>query len=32
MTLQDLLEGWVDGAPVTSLNGIGLDNRSIKAR
>jgi len=28
MTLQELLEGWVD-APATRLTGIGLDNRRI---
>jgi len=30
MTLQELLEGWVDGAPPVRLTGIGLDNRGIK--
>ena len=30
MTLQELLEGWVDEAPALRLTGIGLDNRTIK--
>jgi UDP-N-acetylmuramoyl-L-alanyl-D-glutamate--2,6-diaminopimelate ligase len=30
MTMQELLEGWVDGAPALRLTGIGLDNRSIR--
>ena len=30
MTLRELLEGWVDEAPVLRITGIGLDNRSIK--
>lgn len=30
MNLQELLEGWVDGAPAPRLTGIGLDNRNIQ--
>ncbi len=30
MTLRELLEGWVDGAPALRLTGIGLDNRGIR--
>ncbi len=30
MTLQELLEGWVDGAAAPRLTGIALDNRTIK--
>jgi UDP-N-acetylmuramoyl-L-alanyl-D-glutamate--2,6-diaminopimelate ligase len=30
MTLQELLVGWVDGAPALRLTGIGLDNRGIE--
>lgn len=30
MTLQELLDGWVDGAPALRLSGIGLDHRVIK--
>ena len=30
MTLRELLEGWVAGAPALRLTGIGLDNRGIR--
>jgi UDP-N-acetylmuramoyl-L-alanyl-D-glutamate--2,6-diaminopimelate ligase len=30
MNMQELLQGWVDGAPALRLTGIGLDNRSIR--
>ena len=30
MMLNELLEGWVDSAPVVRLTGICLDNRSIE--
>ena len=30
MTLQELLEGWVDTAPEVSLRGICLDNRIVE--
>lgn len=30
MTLQELLEGWADGAPALRVTGMGLDNRNIK--